>query len=82
MNKPLQLAIAKTLGTNVREQAAAAPAAPVLSDPIAILKFVEMDVGADAFAFKGRKLLALRDRGDGTWGLLKEYEVEEFGGRA
>lgn len=52
--------------------------APVLHDEIAIQKFVEQDVGADGFAIKDGKLIAVRWR-DGAAFPLKTYDIDVYG---
>jgi hypothetical protein len=57
---------------------AGAGLAPVLHDEIAIQKFVEADCGADGFAIKDGKLIAVRWR-DGAAFPIKTYEVDAYG---
>lgn len=52
--------------------------APVLHDEIAIQKFVEQDCGADGWAIKNGKLIAVRWR-DGAAFPLKSYEIDAYG---
>ena len=52
--------------------------APVLHDEIAIQKFVEADCGADGFAIKNGKLIAMRWR-DGAAFPLKSYDIDAYG---
>jgi hypothetical protein len=78
MSKEIRIAVAKSLGRELAT-AALAPAQPILSDAIAVQKFVEMDCGADGWTLSKGNLLALRDNGDGTHSILKMYEIDSFG---
>lgn len=52
--------------------------APVLHDEISIQRFVEQDCGADGWAVKDGKLIAVRWR-DGAAFPIKTYEIDVFG---
>ncbi len=73
MSKELRIAVASAIGK---------PAAvvPVLSDEIAILKFVEADCGAEGFTIDRGQLVAVVWR-DGVPCERKRYDIETFGGK-